>query len=101
MRAASSRPVGPPTLPGKTTYGIPVWRKPGPCSSCQTAFKLLVVVEEQKAAVTPVKEEPSREPRRNPVSMDDVLDAHSVLRDFSGDVNSLFKRPTAKRERRV
>ena len=33
------------------------------CAKCQTAFKLLVVVDEQRAAVSPVKEEPER-PRR-------------------------------------
>ena len=71
------------------------------CSSCKTAFKLLVVVEEQKAATTPVREERRREHRRPPVSIDDVLDAHSVLREFDGDVNALFKRSPAKRERRV
>ncbi len=69
------------------------------CSSCQTAFKLLVVVEEQKAAVTTVKEGRTREQRRPPVTIDDVLDAHSVLSDFDGDVNALFKRPASKRER--
>ncbi len=72
------------------------------CSSCQTAFKLLVVVEEQKAAVTPVREGRSREHRRPPVSIDDVLDAHGLLATFEGDVNALFKRTTAqKRERRA
>jgi hypothetical protein len=62
------------------------------CSSCQTAFKLLVVVEEQKAAVTPVKEERPRVSRRPPVTSDDVLDAHEHLRAFQGDVAALFKR---------
>jgi hypothetical protein len=70
------------------------------CSSCRTALKLLVVVEEHKAAVTPVTEE-RRDHRRPPVSIDDVLDAHSVLRAFDGDVSALFKRAPAKRERRV
>lgn len=62
------------------------------CSTCQTAFKLLVVVEDQKAAVSPVKEERPRERRRPPVTMDEVLDAHEVLNEFQGDVSALFKR---------
>lgn len=70
------------------------------CSSCQTAFKLLVVVEEQKTAVSPVKEERPREHRRPPVTIDDVLDAHGLLATFEGDVNALFKRTAQKRERR-
>lgn len=65
------------------------------CSTCSTAFKLLVVVEEQKAAMTPVKEERPRASRKPPVSSDDVLDAHEALREFQGDVNTLFKRPVA------
>ena len=53
------------------------------CSSCSTAFKLLVVVQDQEAAVTPVKDEPARPSRRKPVlSSDDVLDAHEALRDI-------------------
>ena len=70
------------------------------CATCQTAFKLLVVVEEQKAAVTPVKEETSRASRRRPpVTSDDVLDAHETLREFQGDVASLFKRPAVAARR--
>lgn len=69
------------------------------CSSCSTAFKLLVVVEEQKAQVTPVKEERPRVGRRPPVTSDDVLDAHEALREFQGDVSSLFKRPAAAARR--
>ena len=66
------------------------------CSNCSTAFKLLVVVEEHKAAMTPVKEEAPRASRRKPpVSSDEVLDAHEALRDFQGDVSALFKRPAA------
>lgn len=73
------------------------------CSSCQTAFKLLVVVEEQKAAVTPVKEERPRVRQRPPVTLDDVLDAHERLSAHTGDVNALFGRTlsTQKRERRA
>ena len=62
------------------------------CSSCQTAFKLLVVVDAEKAAVSPVREERPRERRRPPVTADDVLDAHDALKDFEGDVGALFKR---------
>ncbi len=69
------------------------------CSTCQTAFKLLVVVEEQKAAMTPVKEETSRASRRPPVTSDDVLDAHETLREFEGDLTALFKRATVAARR--
>ena len=72
------------------------------CSSCSTAFKLLVVVQEQEAAVTPVKEEPVRASRRRPaVTGDDVLDAHEALRDVQ-TVNALFEKKTgAQRSRRT
>ncbi len=66
------------------------------CSGCQTAFKLLVVVEEQGAAVTPVRDEPARPARRRPaMTSDDVLDAHEALRDLRGDVTALFGRAAA------
>ncbi len=48
------------------------------CAKCQTAFKLLVVVDEQRAAVSPVKEE--------------VIDAHEFLETYQGDVRTLFAR---------
>ncbi|MBM4434414.1 MAG: hypothetical protein FJ028_04785 [Chloroflexi bacterium] len=65
------------------------------CSTCSTAFKLLVVVEEQQAQTSPVREERPRASRRPPVTADDVLDAHEALREFQGDLNALFKRPVA------
>jgi len=61
------------------------------CAKCQTAFKLLVVVDEQRAAVSPVKEEPER-PRRPAVSADEVIDAHEFLETYQGDVRTLFAR---------
>jgi hypothetical protein len=61
------------------------------CTSCQTAFKLLVVMEEERAAVTPIKEEPER-PRRPAVSADEVIDAHEFLETYQGDVRTLFAR---------
>lgn len=84
------------------------------CSSCQTAFKLLVIEEaplserggarsEQRiASVSTVKEERPRERRRSPMTMDDVLDAHEHLKGFDGDVGALFKRGAvaAKRDGR-
>ncbi len=71
------------------------------CAKCQTAFKLLVVVDDDHAAVSPVHEDPLapvRELRRRrpAVSLDEVLDAHELLRGFDGDVRSLFR---ARRER--
>lgn len=62
------------------------------CSSCQTAFKLLVVLGEDKPAATPVKEERPRRPGRPAVTMDDVIDAHEALKDYQGDVAALFAR---------
>ncbi len=59
------------------------------CSKCQTSFKLLVVVDDKRAAVSPVKEEPER-PRRPAVSLDEVIDAHEFLSGYEGDVRSLF-----------
>lgn len=71
------------------------------CSSCHTAFKLLVVEQGPITAVTPVKEERTRERRRPAVTLDDVLDAHEALSAHDGDVNALFKRgATTKRDAR-
>lgn len=84
------------------------------CSSCRTAFKLLVIEEaprserggawsEQRiASVSTVKEERPRERRRPPMTLDDVLDAHEHLKDYQGDVGALFKRGAvaAKRDGR-
>ena len=61
------------------------------CAKCETAFKLLVVVDEQRAAISPVKEEPER-PKRPAVSADEVIDAHEFLEAYSGDVRTLFTR---------
>jgi hypothetical protein len=69
------------------------------CSSCSTAFKLLVVVQEQEAAVTPVKEETPRAVRRRPVvTSDDVLDAHEALRNVH-NVTALFERKSGAQAR--
>jgi hypothetical protein len=65
------------------------------CSSCQTSFKLLVFVQDDETKATTVKEEHPRERRRPPVTLDDVLDAHEALREFNGDVSTLFKRGAA------
>jgi hypothetical protein len=62
------------------------------CSKCLTAFKLLVVPEDEKAVVTPVKEEPDQKARRPAVSADEVIDAHEFLESYQGDVRTLFAR---------
>lgn len=67
------------------------------CSRCQTSFKLLVVVDEARSEIPPVRQAPSRgarERRRAPVSLDEVLDAHEFLRTYSGDLKSLVGRRT-------
>lgn len=69
------------------------------CSSCSTAFKLLVVVQEQEAAVTPVKEELVRAVRRRPaLSGDDVLDAHEALREMQ-TLGALFDKKAGTGQR--
>ena len=67
------------------------------CSKCETAITLLVYVGENNAAsakqLTSTKELPavaSRRPRKPPVSLDEVLDAHDFLESFNGDVRELF-----------
>lgn len=68
------------------------------CSECQTAFKLLVVLEgTDEAAVSRVKEEKPRTRDLPAMTIDDVLDAHETLRAHTGDVNALFKRASAPR----
>jgi len=79
----------------------PAWIVRVTCSSCRTELKLLVVVDQQKAALRPMPDERPRTRRRPPLSPDEVIDAHELLRDFHGDVNTLFKRPAAKREARA
>jgi hypothetical protein len=61
------------------------------CTKCQTAFKLLVVDEEEHTKISPIKEEPAR-PRRPAVSADEVIDAHDFLESYQGDVRALFAR---------
>jgi hypothetical protein len=66
------------------------------CSKCDTSFKLLVVVDEERANVSPVQEttrRPERRRRRRPaVSLDEVLDAHEFLKGFDGGVTEMLDR---------
>jgi hypothetical protein len=48
-------------------------------------------MEEEHAAVTPIKEEPER-PRRPAVTADEVIDAHEFLENYRGDVQTLLVR---------
>lgn len=59
------------------------------CSKCETAIKLLVQLEDRRAAARPMKEAPGHE-RRPPMTADDVIDAHELLQGFDGDVRALF-----------
>jgi len=59
------------------------------CWQCETAIKLLVYVDRERAAVAPMKERPVRA-RKPPVSLDEVIDAHEFLERFDGDVHALF-----------
>jgi hypothetical protein len=69
------------------------------CSSCSTAFKLLVVVQEEGTTLQPVKQEISRASRRPAVSGDDVIDAHEALRDVH-TVDALFEKRSGRSSRR-
>ena len=59
------------------------------CWQCETAIKLLVYVDRERAALAPMKERPVRA-RKPPVSLDEVIDAHEFLERFDGDVHALF-----------
>ncbi len=69
------------------------------CAKCQTSFKLLVVVGDNHAAVSPVQEEVSRERRKPAVSSDEVLDAHEFLTDYRGDIRGLLGQGATTAER--
>lgn len=59
------------------------------CWQCETAIKLLVYIDRERASVAPMKERPVRA-KRPPVSLDEVIDAHEFLERFEGDVPALF-----------
>ncbi len=72
------------------------------CHSCQTEFRLLVVVDEAKVGVTKVdeakvgvtkKDHPSAARRKAPVTLDEVLDAHDFLRTYEGALDDLLAVP--------
>ncbi len=67
------------------------------CSKCESSFKLLVYVDEQRATISPVKDDyrggsapPRIPPRRPAVTADEVIDAHDFLETFQGDAKALF-----------
>ena len=62
------------------------------CHSCQTEFRLLVVVDEAKAVATK-KDHPSAARRKAPVTLDEVLDAHEFLRTYEGALDDLLAVP--------
>ena len=59
------------------------------CSKCATNITLLVSVGDKPLALKALGAPPKR-PRRPPVSLDDVIDAHDMLESFTGDVGELF-----------
>jgi hypothetical protein len=65
------------------------------CSKCNTSFKLLVMVDEERANVSPVQESAAArrsERRRRPaVSLDEVLDAHEFLKGYQGGVSGMLE----------
>ena len=66
------------------------------CSKCDTSFKLLVVIDEERANVSPVQEPTAAhraDRRKRPaVSLDEVLDAHEFLKGFDGGVTEMLDR---------
>lgn len=64
------------------------------CAKCHTSFKLLVVIEDERANVSPVQEPAaqrrSERKRRPAVSLDEVLDVHEFLKDYAGDVATIL-----------
>ena len=73
------------------------------CGRCETAITLLVYVGDKNAEATgrelsakplaaakALPSATSRRPRRPPVTLDEVLDAHDLLESFNGDVRELF-----------
>jgi len=65
------------------------------CSKCTTSFKLLVVIDEERANVSPVQESAAArraERRRRPaVSVDEVIDAHEFLKGYEGGVTGILE----------
>ena len=66
------------------------------CSKCDTSFKLLVVIDEERANVSPVQEPAAAhraDRRKRPaVSLDEVLDAHEFLKGFDGGLTEMLDR---------
>lgn len=65
------------------------------CSKCATNITLLVYVGEKPQPLKALGAAQSdqarpKKPRRPPVSLDDVIDAHDLLDSFTGDVSELF-----------
>ncbi|GAC1457857.1 MAG: hypothetical protein NVSMB8_05910 [Candidatus Limnocylindrales bacterium] len=71
------------------------------CAKCQTSFKLLVVVDDEHADVSPVKGSghgtPPLQPAPPVVSADEVLDAHEFFQNWDGSVSTILgtARPAA------
>ena len=59
------------------------------CSKCETSITLLVYMGDNKMASLAAPTV-TRQPRRPPLSFDDVLDAHEVLESYNGDATRLF-----------
>ena len=79
------------------------------CSKCNTSFKLLVVIDDERANVSPVQESAAArrsERRRRPaVSVDEVLDAHEFLKGYEGGVTGMLegdtRRTSVERDRKA
>jgi hypothetical protein len=59
------------------------------CSKCDTSLKLKVYPRRDYTEIAALRERILR-PRRRPISLDDVIDAHDFLERFDGDARALF-----------
>jgi hypothetical protein len=57
-----------------------VWILMAVCPACDTQAMIMVVVEQQ----------PAEEKQQPPLTADDVLDLHEMLRNHTGDIRSLL-----------
>ena len=62
------------------------------CSKCETTITLLVYTGDKGPTAAPVTQLAKRV-QRQPLTLDDVLDAHELLGSFSGDALALFAPP--------
>jgi len=73
------------------------------CARCKVTFVVVLQVREQpRAEARPSRRRArtSRRPELPPILADEVLDLHELLRDHSGSLTELFRRPAPPRPER-